>query len=277
MPAKSPLGFGYDTCAFLSGLGLLSGGDLVTGIYSIGGEDKRVPNTLGVAPGISFHGPFEIDQSISRIDSYFGNQANFHLPRFNQLVADANANGGEFGFDAFNAERQRTYKQSRDTNPYFDAGPKQLAVALAERVFIFRALPNGTFEGLADIRNVGPFYLNEVCFSSQLETSTNPDRLSQISGSAAAPAYDLDNVGTDVVTLYSMGPTEVGANEGLNNFVPTGLDFGALTPAEATCFLAQELLDFETRRGFFACWQEFLAIQGFCSGCYSSVFRVKGV
>lgn len=88
------LGFGYDTCVFLSALGLLSGGDLPSGIYSIGGEDARVPNTLGPSLGISHHGPFEVDNSISRIDTYFGNQANFNLDRWNQLVALSEQYGG---------------------------------------------------------------------------------------------------------------------------------------------------------------------------------------
>jgi Peroxidase, family 2 len=39
------MGFGLGTA--LSALGLIAGGDLLTGIYSIGGADSRVPNTLG--------------------------------------------------------------------------------------------------------------------------------------------------------------------------------------------------------------------------------------
>lgn len=66
------LGFGYDTCVFLSALGLLAGGDLPSGKYSIGGQDDRVPNTLGPSLGISKHGFFEVDNSISRQDSYHG-------------------------------------------------------------------------------------------------------------------------------------------------------------------------------------------------------------
>lgn len=66
------LGFGYDTCVFLSAVGLLAGGDIVSGAYSIGGADSRVPNTLGPSLGISKHGFFEVDTSISREDSYFG-------------------------------------------------------------------------------------------------------------------------------------------------------------------------------------------------------------
>lgn len=66
------LGFGYDTCVFLSAVGLLAGGDIVSGAYSIGGADARVPNTLGPSLGISKHGFFEVDNSISREDAYFG-------------------------------------------------------------------------------------------------------------------------------------------------------------------------------------------------------------
>ncbi|KAE9380849.1 Cloroperoxidase [Stipitochalara longipes BDJ] len=42
----------YDLAAVLSLLGVLAGGDLATGKYSISGEDSRVPNTLGPAYGI---------------------------------------------------------------------------------------------------------------------------------------------------------------------------------------------------------------------------------
>lgn len=66
------LGFGYDTCTFLSALGLLAGGDLPSGKCSIGEPDARVPNTLGLSLGISKYGFFEVDNSISREDAYFG-------------------------------------------------------------------------------------------------------------------------------------------------------------------------------------------------------------
>jgi hypothetical protein len=82
---------------FLSALGLLAGGDLVSGKYSIGGADSRVPNTLGPALGLDKHGVFEIDGSITREDVYFGNNANFILQRWNEYVAIADKYGGDFG------------------------------------------------------------------------------------------------------------------------------------------------------------------------------------
>lgn len=59
-------GLGYDVSAILSAFGLSAGGDLLSGKYSIGGQDNRVPNTLGLAPGLDSHGVFEIDTSITR-------------------------------------------------------------------------------------------------------------------------------------------------------------------------------------------------------------------
>lgn len=201
------LGFGYDTCVFLSALGLIAGGDLPTGKYSIGGTDSRVPNTLGPALGISHHGPFEIDQSISRSDTYFGNNADFNLTRWNRLVDIANQNDGQFGLSTFAQEFEVTYNEARNTNPEFDAGPKHFAVSLAERVFIYRALPNGTDETNANFANVAPFYLNETFPPFWFRRST---------------PYSLVNVGTDIVSLIAAAPTslEIGSNEGLNNFVP---------------------------------------------------------
>lgn len=75
----------------------MAGGDLISGKYSIGGADSRVPNTIGPAGGIDKHGVFEIDGSITRQDTYFGNNANFILQRWEEYVKIADRNGGLFG------------------------------------------------------------------------------------------------------------------------------------------------------------------------------------
>jgi hypothetical protein len=77
-------------------VGLLAGGDLPSGKYSIGGADDRVPNTLGPALGLDKHGVFEIDGSITRQDVYFGNNADFIQQRWDEYVAIADQNGGQF-------------------------------------------------------------------------------------------------------------------------------------------------------------------------------------
>ncbi|KAJ8609908.1 hypothetical protein MRB53_038846 [Persea americana] len=224
------LGFGYDTCVFLSALGLLAGGDLPSGKYSIGGADSRVPNTLGPSLGISKHGFFEVDNSISREDAYFGNQADFRLDRFNRLVGIANKYNGEFGNSAFAEERVLVYNEAKNNNPQFDAGIRWLAVTTAERVFIFRALPNGTHPELADYQNVAPFYMNETFPRNWFRRGT---------------AYSLAATGADIANLLASSSelTVPGSNEGMNNFVPLGVDISNVTASEATCFLATAIFD----------------------------------
>lgn len=91
-----------------------------------------------------------------------GNQADFQISQWDRLVNITKNYNGEFGNSAFAEERVTVYNEAKNNNPEFDAGVRWLAVSTAERVFIFRALPNGTHETLADFQNVAPFYLNET-------------------------------------------------------------------------------------------------------------------
>ena len=160
---QTAYGFGYDLSTFLSALGLIAGGDLVTGKYSIGGADSRVPNTLGPALGLDKHGTFEIDGSISRPDNYFGNQADFIPSRWETVRQQAvSSGGGFFGIETQIANQKATYETARATNPEFFAGVKYFAVSLAERAFVFRGLPNGTNVETADAANIEPFFLNNT-------------------------------------------------------------------------------------------------------------------
>jgi hypothetical protein len=209
---------------------LLAGGDLPSGKYSIGGADARVPNTLGPSLGISKHGFFEVDNSISRQDTYFGNQADFQLERFNRLVDITKKYGGQFNNEAFAEERVTVYNEAKSTNPQFNAGVRWLAVTTAERVFIFNALPNGTDPSNANFDNVAPFYLNETFPRHWFRRAT---------------PYSLANTGADIATLLASSKqlTVPGQNQGINNFVPLGMDLSTVTPASATCFLATALFD----------------------------------
>lgn len=63
-------GLGYDVSVLLSAFVLAAGGDFLSGKYSIGGQDDRVPNTLGLTPGLDSHGVFEIDTCITHQDTH---------------------------------------------------------------------------------------------------------------------------------------------------------------------------------------------------------------
>lgn len=115
-------GFGFGLSVFLSALGLLAAGDLVSGKYSIGGADDRVPDTLGPALGLDKHGVFEIDGSITRQDGHFGNNANFLLQRWDEYVEISEKYGGLFNEQTQAEDNGLRYDNSRATNPQFFAG-----------------------------------------------------------------------------------------------------------------------------------------------------------
>jgi len=253
------LGFGYDTCVFLSALGLLSGGDLPSGKYSIGGADSRVPNTLGVSRGISAHGFFEVDNSISRMDAALGNHANFDLEKFTKVMDIADKYNGLFNLETWKEERVAVYNEAKNTNPDFNAGIRWLAVTTAERVFIYRALPNGTFPNYADAQNVLPFYLNET-FPDDWYVRDTP--------------YTLAATGADIASLLATTAldTPLGENQGVGNFVPLGLDVANATPDQATCFLMSALLDETPGVLAPALVDSFEVVQAFVNGAIAPFF-----
>lgn len=212
----------------LSAIGLMAGGDLISGKYSIGGADSRVPNTLGPSLGLDKHGVFEIDGSITREDIYFGNPADFRASRWERLVNISNSYGGQFGEETFIEEKGVAYDESRATNPDAFFGAKWFIVAHAERAFVYRGLPNGTDIGNADYANIAPFFLNE----------TFPENWYR-----RGEAYDIVNVVTDILDLYLGSPRELGANEGLDDFVPLGIDISSLTVDQVACFVVENVLD----------------------------------
>ena len=121
-------GFDFSLSVFLSALGLIAGSDLVSGIYSIGGADPRVPNTLGPALGLDKHGGFEIDGSVTRQGIYFSNNANFLLQRWDEYVNESEAQGGKFNLAVNAVDNSFRYDESLGTNPDFFAGVIWFAV-----------------------------------------------------------------------------------------------------------------------------------------------------
>lgn len=221
-------GFDYSLSVFLSALGLLAGGDLVSGLYTIGGADARVPNTIGPAGGLDKHGVFEIDGSITRQDVYFGNNANFLLQRWQEYVNETSQTGGLFNQELNAIDKGYRYDISRETNPDFLAGVIWFSVSHAERVFVYEGLANGT-TGIPDYNSVAPFFLNE----------TFPDDWYR-RGVPFTPVGAMEQA----IEMFLLNPREIGGNESLGNFVPLGFfNVTNQTPAELGCFILENPLD----------------------------------
>lgn len=222
-------GFGYDLATFLAALGVIAGGDLATGKFTIGGADSRVPNTLGPALGIDKHGTFEIDGSISRQDNYFGNQADFIPSRWAAVRKQAETAGnGYYNLEMWTENQKQSYMISRNNNPEATLSVKYFAVSLAERAFMFRAFPNGTTEEVADAANIEPFWL-ENRFPKNWFRRDSP--------------YGLANLGVDLVDLYAGYPFELGINNGLDDFTPLDEDLGSKTASDLMCFILANIFD----------------------------------
>lgn len=197
----------FDIAVFLSALGLLAGGDIPTGKYSIGGRDSRVPETLGPVYGIDRHGLFEIDASISRGDRYFGDNHSFNVTRWNKLVSDANNHGdGLFNIEAVKHNAADAVDESRATNPRFTFGAN-FAVVYATRALLTRPLANGTQPNVPNFKNVAPFYLNE----------TFPEAWYRIPHS-----YSLVDLLGDIGNLFLFKPQPLGTNVN-GRFVPLNI------------------------------------------------------
>lgn len=93
---------------------------------------------------------------------------------------------------------------------------------------MYRALPNGTNPAVADFKNIAPFFLNETFPEEWFRRET---------------AYDVPNLVTDILALYTGSPRPLGQNEGLNNFIPLGTDITNMTPSDVGCFILQTIFD----------------------------------
>lgn len=215
----------FDIAVFLSALGLLAGGDIPTGKYSIGGQDSRVPETLGQPVyGIDRHGLFEIDASISRGDRYFGDNHSFNISRWNKLVEDANNYGdGLFNIDAVQNNAADQVEASRANNPDFTFGGN-FAVVYATRALLTRPLANGTEPNTPDFKNIAPFYLNE----------TFPENWYRIPDS-----YSLVDLLGDIGNLFLFKPQPIGTNYN-GAFVPLNISIPQ-APAQIGCLGASLL------------------------------------
>ena len=247
-------GFDYSLSVFLSAFGLLAGGDLVTGKYTIGGADPRVPNTIGPAGGLDKHGVFEIDGSITREDVHFGNNANFLLQRWQEYVNETSQTGGLFNQKLNAIDNGYRYDISRETNPDFLAGVAWFLVSHAERVFVYEGLANGT-TGIPDYNSVAPFFLNES-FPENWYRRGVP--------------FTLPGALNEALELFLTNPRDLGGNEGLGNFVPLGLNFTADTPQQLGCFILENILDVAPNQLDPVIYNNFELYTGFIKGIYSS-------
>ncbi|KIJ42091.1 hypothetical protein M422DRAFT_171551 [Sphaerobolus stellatus SS14] len=134
------LNLGNDFAKFLVYQAFLMNGNPLTNLMSIGmhtpltGQNPPKPALVG---GLSQHGTFEGDTSMSRVDAFFGDPAAFNQTRFNDLL-DFSTKYGFNGTYDLNATAEFRFQRLQDsimTNPELDFTAPRILSAYSEAVF----------------------------------------------------------------------------------------------------------------------------------------------
>jgi hypothetical protein len=112
----------------------------------------------------------------------------------------------------------------------FQADIRWLIVSLFVRVLVSQNFPNGTTPSTPDYQSVAPFFLNE----------TFPENWYRHD-----PQLGIAGLVSGVVEILSISgaQTPLGQNEGVNNFIPSGIDPSTFTRTQVACALLEAIMD----------------------------------
>ncbi|TFK19789.1 aromatic peroxygenase precursor [Coprinopsis marcescibilis] len=195
-------------------IGHILEGNLLTDLLSIGGKTRLTgPDPPGASvAGLSNHGTFEGDSSMTRGDNFFGNHIAFNKDLFDQFVEFSNKYGGGFYNLTVAAElRAQRIQQSIATNPNFKfLGLRQLT-AYGESVLPINLFVDGrktgAEKGQLDMDTALSFF-RDFRFPKGFFRAAEPGGAQGIQDVFAArpfqPGRNVDGVNTFVVD-HSLG------------------------------------------------------------------------
>lgn len=200
---------GNDFAKFLVYQAHLLNGNPLTNLISIGGKtsltgpDPPKPAAVG---GLSFHGTFEGDTSMTRVDAFFGNQATFNETLFKQFTSFAQEFGANGTYDMNTAAelRHQRLQQSIQNNPNLSFVSPRILSAYSEAVFPTIFFVDGRL-------NSGQLNLDAA--RSFFDTNMMP------TGFHRQPApVSFPTVTTLIQRVFDKHPFTPGINHGVNNF-----------------------------------------------------------
>ncbi|TFK21406.1 Cloroperoxidase [Coprinopsis marcescibilis] len=141
-------------------------GNIVTNLVSIGGKSNRTgvdPPFPAIVGGMSNHGTFEGDTSMTRADAYFGDNSNFDQERFNQFRNFSYHYGdGYYNLTVAAELRYHLIQQSIATNPEFSMMGFRHLTAYGEATFpatmFVDGRTTGSEEGQLDMDTAESFF-----------------------------------------------------------------------------------------------------------------------
>jgi hypothetical protein len=98
------------------------------------------------------------------------------------------------------------------------------------RVLVSQIFSNGTTSSTPDYQSIAPFFLNE----------TFPNNWYRHDQQLSIPGLVS---GVVEILSISGAQTPLGQNEGVNNFIPSGIDPSTFTPTQVACALLEAIMD----------------------------------
>ncbi|UZJ53819.1 hypothetical protein CBS101457_003139 [Exobasidium rhododendri] len=232
---KDGFNMANDLGTFLAIYGVLSEGDVSTGMLSIGGD---LPSTLvGGRKGLQTHGAFEGDTSLARMDQYpNGRNWQFDQGTYDGFkAANTQYGGGNATLNSLTQYRYQRFMESKANNPQFAFIPPRYLFAPAEAGLVLQMFANRNNGG--QDYNVAPdvldsFFVNE----------TYPPNFVQ-----KQQPYTLPSIISDAIQILLPRFVPPGVNAGANNYVPLSPSLNAsdlLTPSAYGCALYESMVAF---------------------------------
>lgn len=165
----------YELAAALAAFGMLARGNAFLDLLSIGGPSPNVPPLPGkidgpVAGGIATHGRFEGDVSMTRQDAAIGDNRNFQVDLYDELLITL----GEFGDDSpitgnrtvFNNRtmgefKYRRFIEDQKANKMLQYHIGRFTLSYGEAAFPLVFFANGT-TGILSVETMGSFFRNQT-------------------------------------------------------------------------------------------------------------------
>ncbi|TFK18281.1 Cloroperoxidase [Coprinopsis marcescibilis] len=182
-------------------------GNPITDLISIGEKTRKTgpdPPSPAIVGGISNHGTFEGDASMTRGDAFFGDNHSLNEPLFEQFKDFSNRYGDGFYNLTVAAElRHQRILQSMATNPEFSIMGLRHITVFAEAAFPLNIFVDGRTDKpqhlpLADAEN----FFKDMRFPRGFFRASAP----------------VSSEGVE--SVFTAHPVPAGRNVGVNNFVP---------------------------------------------------------
>ncbi|KZO94183.1 Cloroperoxidase [Calocera viscosa TUFC12733] len=207
----------FPVAVALTMLGFVFDGDPVSEIISIGGSEPLVTGQAGEFTGdyggVSEHGTFELDVSLTRNDYYLnGDSHSFNGILFGMMVETAQSTSSAenplFDFNALALYRSQQYDRARVENPwlYF---PQLALHNYGAATFLYNTFPSSAKNYTPDLETISSFF-GAVQLPNgswgHVGERTPPNWQNRVT------PLNLTDVSTGISDLYAAYPKPYGAN-----------------------------------------------------------------